>query len=222
MFRLMLESFIANSPEEELIRMNGMFTPIDPRVWDSKMRISVNVGLGTGKDDQKAAALTSTLQTQMQVYQTYGAQNGLVSLTNIRNTLGDILALGGLRNADRYYAPMNPEMEQQLLMMQQQQAAQNQPQDPNAAIAQATIQSEMIRAQSKQQETQAKIQLEAQKALAEDDRKRDEMDQKLLTDAAEILGRWGAAVDVEEIKRRQEAPRYPDTSPQQAVETARY
>ena len=222
LFKLMLDEFIANSPEQELIRMNGMFTPIDPRVWDTGMRISVNVGLGTGKEDQKAAALTNALQMQMQIYQNYGAQNGLVSLTNIRNTLGDIMALGGLRNADRYFAPMNPEMEQQLMMMQQQQAAQNQPQDPNAAIAQATVQSEMIRAQSKQQEVQAKIQLEAQKALAEDDRKRDEMDQKLLTDAAEILARWGGQVDVAEVKARQDMPRYPNTNPQQAVEQARY
>ena len=223
LFQIMLEEVIENSPEDEMMRVSGdQFVPIDPRSWDAKMSITVNVGLGTGKEEQKAAALQMTLQTQMGILQTYGFQNGLVGLTNVRNTLADILALGGMRNADRYYAPMNPQIEQQLIAMQQQMAAQNQPQDPNAALAQAQVQAEMIRAQAKQQEVQAKIQLEAQKALAEDDRERDKMDAELLTKAADILGRWGVAVDVEQIKQMQAAPRYADTAPQEAVQGARY
>ena len=213
LFRLMLDAVIKNSPDQELMRINGQFTPIDPRVWDSRMNISINVGLGTGKEEQKAMALQSTLQTQMSIYQTYGFQNGIVTLTNIRNTLADIMALGGYRNADRYYAPMTPEIEQQLIMQQQQMAAQNQPQDPNAALAQAQIQAEMIRAQSKAQTDQMKMQLEAQKFMALDDRERDQMDQDLLVKAAEILGRWGQQVDVEQIKAAQAAPRFPNASP---------
>jgi hypothetical protein len=166
--------------------------------------------------------LQMTLQTQMGIYQSYGATNGVVSLTNIRNTLADILALGGLRNADRYYAPMNPQIEQQLMMQAQQAAAQNQPQDPNAALAQAQVQAEMIRAQSKAQTDMAKVQLEAQKALAEDDRKRDEMDQDLIVKAAEMIGKYGTAVDVERIKQMQNEPRYPDVAPTEAVPQARY
>jgi hypothetical protein len=216
LFKLMLTEVIKNSPDAEMMRMNGMFTPIDPRVWDTDMNISINVGLGTGKEDQKAAALQMALQTQMQVYQGFGAQNGLVSLTNIRNTLADMLALGGLRNADRYYAPMTPEIEQQMLMAQQAAAAQQQPpQDP-------LVQAETIKAQAKAQSDMAKIQLDAQKALAQDDRERDRMDQDLVLQAAKIVGEYGQAVDIERIKQAQAEPRYGDTSPQQAVEGARY
>jgi len=223
LFKLMLKAVAANSPDEEMMRVSGeMFMPVDPRAWDTDMNISINVGLGTGKEDQKAAALQSTLQTQMAIYQAYGATNGVVSLTNIRNTLADMLAISGMRNADRYYQPMNMQIEQQLAAQAQQQAAQNQPQDPNAALAQAQIAAEQIKAQTKMQEVQAKIQLEAQKALAEDDRKRDQMDQDLLVEAAKVLGQWGVAVDVEEIKARQAEPRYPDLAPAQAVPEARY
>ena len=222
LFGLMLKEVIANSPDQELMRINGQFMPIDPRVWDAKMRLEVNVGLGTGKEDQKVQALAATLQTQMGILQQYGFQNGLVGLTNVRNTLGDILALGGIRNADRYYAPMNPQIEQQLLQMQQQMAAQNPPQDPNAALAQAQIQAEQIKAQSKAQTDAMRLQLDAQKAIADDDRKRDEMDQDLLIQAAKILGEWGVAVDVEEIKARQAEPRYPDQQPTAAATGARF
>jgi hypothetical protein len=122
---------------------------------------------------EKAAALQGILQIQQQVYQNYGPMNGLVSLTNIRNTLADVLAASGVRNAERYFAPINPEIEQQLLMLQQQQqaamAAQQPMQDPNAAILQA----EQIKAQAKMNTDIMKMQLDAQKAAAEDDRKRD-------------------------------------------------
>lgn len=220
MFRLMLDAVIKHSPDEEMFKISGQYVPIDPRSWDSAMRVSVNVGLGTGKDEQKAASLMSTLQTQMQIIQTYGMQNGLVGLTNIRNTLADILALGGIRNSDRYYAPMNPQIEQQVMMMQQQMAAQKQ--DPNQALAQAQIQAETIRAQAKAQSDMAKIQLDAQKALAADDRERDQMDQDLLIKAAEMLGKHGTAVDVAQIKALQDQPRFPDVAPAQAVGQARY
>jgi hypothetical protein len=214
LFKLMLKAVSQNSPEEEMMRVSGeMFMPVDPRSWDIDMNVSINVGLGTGKEDEKAFALQSTLQTQMAIYQTYGPTNGVVSLTNIRNTLADMLALGGMRNADRYYAPMNPQIEQQLMAQMQQMQAQNQPQDPNAALAQAQIQAEQIKAQSKAQTDAMKMQLEAQKFMAEDDRKRDQMDQDLLVEAAKVLGQWGVAVDVEEIKARQNEPRFPNASP---------
>lgn len=224
LFMLMLKEVIENSPEEQMMRVSGeMFAPISPASWDADMNVSINVGLGTGKEDEKAAALQMTLQTQMSIYQAYGAQNGIVSLTNIRNTLADILALGGMRNADRYYAPMNQQIEQMLIMQQQQMAAQQPPQDPNAALAQAQIQAEQIKAQSKAQTDAMKMQLEAQKFMAEDDRQRDKMDQELLIKAAEIVGEYGTSVDVERIKAMQAEPRFPNSSPStEAATGARY
>ena len=224
LFKLMLKLVAENSPEEVMMRLSGdQFAPIDPRSWNADMGISVNVGLGTGKEDEKASALMQTLQTQMQIWQSYGPGNGLVGMTNIRNTLADILALGGMRNSDRYYMPMNQQIEQQLIQQQQAMAQQQQQQpDPNAALAQAQVQAEQIKSQTKLQEVQAKIQLDAQKALAQDDRERDKMDQELLIKAAEIVGKYDASVDVERIKAMQAEPRFPDTTPQQAVQQARY
>lgn len=225
MFKLMLKLLAENSPEEQMMRVSGeMFAPVDPKSWNTNMAISVNVGLGTGKEDERLAALQQTLGTQMQIWQAYGAQNGIVSLTNIRNTLADMLAITGVRNSDRYYMPMNPQLEQQLMMQQQQLQAQQaaQQQDPNAVLAQAQIQAETIRAQAKAQSDIARIQLDAQKALAADDRERDKMDQDLLVKAAEIVGKYGTAVDVETIKRMQNTPRYPDTGPQEAVVQSRF
>jgi hypothetical protein len=216
LFKLILELLVENSQEETMMRLNGQFMPIDPRSWNSEMDVTVNVGIGMGREEQKQVALQQAFQTQMSIYQTYGAQNGLVTLTQIRNTLGDILALNGVRNADRYFTPMTPEMEQQIIQMQQQ--MQSQQVDPNQALAQAQVQAEQIRAQSKAQTDMLRAQIDAQKAVAQDDRERDKMDQDLLVKAAEILGKHGTAVDVERIKQMQNAPRYPDVTPTQAVQ----
>ncbi len=213
MFKLMLQCMTQNVDEEQMMRFQGnSYVPVDPRSWNSTMDVSINVGLGTGREDQKVAVLNQALQTQIQIFQTYGPGNGMVSLTNIRNTLSDILAINGVRNSDRYFAPMDPMIEQQM-MQQQQQAQQGQQADPNAAYLQA----EQIKAQAKMQTDQLKLQLEAQKAIAEDDRKRDEMDQDLLLSAAEIIGKYGTAVDVERIKQLQNEPRYPEARPAQAA-----
>ena len=77
--------------------------------------------------------------------------------------------------------------------------AQGQP-DPNAAFLQA----EQIKAQAKMQSDAMKMQLDAQKAAAEDDRKRDQMAQDLLVDAAKIYGQYGTNVDVARIKAEQD------------------
>jgi len=130
----------------------------------------------------------------------------LVSLTNIRNTLADILAASGIRNAERYFAPMTPEAEQQMMQQAQQAQAQAQQQpmpDPNAAILQA----EQMKAQAKMQTDMAKLQFEAQKAAADNDLKRDQMAQDLLVDAAKIAGQYGTNVDVARIKAEQDKVR---------------
>jgi hypothetical protein len=203
LFGLMLRIVHKNVDEEQMMRLNGSFAPVDPRIWDISMDVQINVGLGTGRKDEKAAALQQALAVQQQVYQTMGPMNGIVSLTNMRNTLADLLAASGIRNADRYFAPMTPEVEQQMLMMQQQQQAamaQQQQQDPNAAFLQA----EQMKAQAKMQSDMAKLQLDAQKAAAADDLARDQMAQDLMVQAAQTYGKYATNVDVAAVKAEQD------------------
>ena len=110
---------------------------------------------------------------------------------------------------------MNPQIEAQLLQQQAAQQKQGQPQDAQAqaylqaelAKVQAKAQSDMAQLQAKNQIEQFKIQLDAQQAAMDDDRARDQMDQDLLVSAAEILGKYGTALDVERIKQMQAMPR---------------
>jgi hypothetical protein len=216
MFTLMLKVMHENVEEQQMMRLAGSdYVPVDPRSWNVTMDVTVNVGLGTGQEEQKLAALMQAFQVQQQILGQYGPQNGIVTLTQVRNTLADMLALNGIRNSTRYFNPMNPQVEQQ--MMQQQQAAQQQGQqgDPQTQAylqaeqmkAQTKAQTDMAKLQAQAQKDQFKMQLDAQKAAADDDLARDKMDQDLLVNAAEILGKYGTAVDVERIKQMQAIPR---------------
>ena len=188
------------------MRLNGEFTQVDPRVWDTSLDLSVSVGLGTGQQEQKAAAFREILGLQMQVYQNYGPQNGVVSLTNIRNTVADMLASSGIRNAERYFAPVTPEYEQQLnqMRMMQAQAQAGQAQDPNMAF----LQSEQMKAQVKAQTDMMRVQLDGQKAMMQDDRERDRMAQEFALKQAEMQGKLGVQANAAALKAEQERNRY--------------
>lgn len=207
LFSLMLELYVKNTDREEIMRMNGSFVPVDPQAWSTEMDLIVNVGIGTGREQERLATLQMALGLQQQVYQTYGPANGVVTLTQIRNTIADILALGGVRNADRYFMPMTPEIEQQMMMMAQQQQMMLAQQQQQADPAQALMQAEAMKAQTKAQVDMNKAQLDMQykmqKAAMDDDLARDNMVQDLAVQVAKILGQYGTSVDVEAIKQEQ-------------------
>lgn len=220
LFRLIATAIINNTDKEEIIRLNNEFVEVDPRSWDADADMMVNVGIGTGREAEKSAVLRETLQMQMSVWQQYGAQNGLVTMTNVRNTLADLLTSVGLRNTDRYYLPVTMEKEQELIAAKQEQAQQQMMQqsqqqtDPN----QAFMATEQMKAQTKAQVDMAKLQLDAQKAASDnrfrmhelgmkDDLERDNMVQELAVKVAEILGKYETAVDTTAIKAQQDAVR---------------
>jgi hypothetical protein len=218
LFKLMLNLLVENSCEDTMMRLHGEFQPVDPRVWNTGMDMTVNVGVGTGQEMDRHNALSQALQMQMQIWSNYGSGNGLVTMSGIRNTLGDMLALQGVRNVDRYFNPMTPEMEMQLMQQQQQMEAENQ----QMSEAEALVQAEQYKADKKAEMDMLKAQIDAQKAIAVDDRERDKLDQDLIIKAAEILGEYGTKVDVEQIKAAQQQARYPQESPAQAVTGGRF
>lgn len=207
--KLVLRLAINHCSDMEQMRVNGRAIQIQPGTWDASMDLSVNVGLGTGQQEQKAQTLMQALQWQQMLWQMGGGpQNGLVSMTQIRNTVADLLKLGGIPNDDRYFMPMDPQREQMLL----QQAAQaQQGQDPSNPLvdaemvrAQAKLMEAQTNAQSKAQIEREKMRIDAMAKAEEADRKRDQMDQDLLIEAAKQSGQ---AVPVGTIQQMQQRPR---------------
>tara|TARA_B100001109_G_scaffold75126_2_gene61641 strand:+ start:557 stop:2641 length:2085 start_codon:yes stop_codon:yes gene_type:complete len=201
LFGKMLRCYTKHQDAPTVMRLKGNFVPIDPKVWQSaSMDSVVNVGLGTGRHDERLGGLQMMLQIQQQIMQAYGTQNGLVSLTNIRQTLADILDGFGLRNTDRYVQPMNPEIETQLAQINAQKTQQAQMMQAQNDPSQVLLKAESMKAQTKAQTDMMKAQLMKEKQDLQDDLDRDKLDQELLLRSAEILGKYGQAVDVAQIQ----------------------
>jgi hypothetical protein len=199
----------------EMIRVDGQFVPVDPQSWSTDMDLIVNVGIGTGRQEERLAALSQVIQMQLQAWQMGGPQNGLVGLTNIRNALVDAAMLGGLHNPDRYFQPMTPEIEQQLMQQAAQAAQQQQQSDPTQAYLQAEMakvqqraQADVQKAQIAAQKAQADVGIAAEKMRMDDDRERDKMAQDMFLEIANLLGKYGLQVDPSVILAQQAAPRF--------------
>lgn len=209
LFRTIAQIARQNPNPEEMMRIDGQFIPVDPRSWSVDMDMETTVGIGNNKHEERLMTLQQVQAMQMQVFGQYGPQNGLVTMTNMRNTAADIMEIGGVANADRHMQPMNAQIEQQMMQAQAQaaQQAQGQQGDPNAAFLQA----EQMKAQTRAQVDMKKATMEHQRKLMEmassDDLNRDQMAQDLLVEAAKILGQYGTTVDVARVNAEQQAPR---------------
>jgi hypothetical protein len=131
----------------------------------------------------------------MQAIQTYGPDNPLAGLPQMRNTLADLMATSGVRNVDRYFLPEQP--------AQPAQAPQGDQQQPQSDPAQAMVQAETIKAQAKIAVDMQRLQLDAMKAQMQDDRERDRMMQDMEIAMAQIAGKYGIALDTARIKAEQ-------------------
>lgn len=208
LFKTIAQIARQNPNADEMMQIDGEFVPVDPRSWGVDLDMQTKVGIGNNKQEERMMTLQQALQLQLQVMSQYGPQNGMVSLTNIRHTVADIMALGGVHNADRYMQPMNPQIEQQMMQQQAQAAAQAaQGQDPNAMFMQAEMGKAQMRAQVDMQKAAMEHQRKLLEMAAKDDLERDGMAQQLLIEAAKIMGQYGAQVDVAAVQAQQAAPR---------------
>jgi hypothetical protein len=196
LFKQILKLMAKHSTKAEMLRINGSYVAMDPRVWDADMDASVNVGLGTGREEQKTAMLAQVMQIQMQAIQTYGPENPLAGLMQFRNTLADMLAMSGLNNVDRYFMPQQPPQPGQVQPGQQQEQPQGDP-------AQAMVAAEQIKAQAKLQSDAQRMQLDMMKAQMQDDRERDRMLQDMEIAMAQIQAKYGMQIDTARIKAEQ-------------------
>ena len=192
LFRFIAKLVAENVDAPTMARISGTWQEVDPRTWDLDMDMDVNVGLGSGKTEERLQGLMATKETQEAIISNYGPDNPLVSLTQYRQTLVDILEIQGLRDPDKYIKPLNEEMEQQYLQ-QQAEAAANAPPPPNPL---ADV--EMVKMMSKMQELEYKSQMDMILHRMKEDIERDEMDQDAILKLTNML--LDAGVEHEKIK----------------------
>lgn len=193
-FQGVLQMVIQHQDKPKIIRLRNKFVPIDPRGWNSKMDMMVNIALGRGSDEQKMAFLQAILGQQKELIANFGPYNPLVSLEQYRDTLAEITKLSGFIDPSKFWKEVSPQ-EVDAFMQQQQQSKQQQP-DPATILAQ--IEAEKIKADIVI--NAAKQELERQKAAAQADLERDKLFVDATLRAAEIEAKYNTQVDMALIK----------------------
>ena len=174
--RGLLQEITDNPQPEKVIELRGRWVPVNPSAFDATMRVRVNPTLGKGTDQVRLAALTSVKQTQELIIQTFGPANPIVSPVEYRNTLSDILEMANIRNPSRYFKEVTPDQIEAI------NAAPKEP-DPAALLAQAELEKvkkDIIVKQGEFDTAQRRLALDEQRAVADDDFRRD----KLVVDAS--------------------------------------
>jgi len=103
MFKGVLKLVITHQDKERIVRLRDEWVPIDPRVWDSTMDCSVNVGLGVGTTDERLAVLNQIAIRQQEALEKLGPNNPLVGLGQIRNTLSRMLEISGYSDSNQFF-----------------------------------------------------------------------------------------------------------------------
>jgi len=184
-FKLILALVTKYQQSERIVRLRNQWVPIDPRSWNADMDLSCEVGLGSGNKAEQQAQLMSILQEQKGALQAGGL--GLVTPQHLYHTLAKLVQLSSLKNVDQYFS--DP-------AQQPQQPPGPPAPDPNMMAVQAQMQ---IEAQ--------KLQLEAEKMRRADDRERDKLDAEISLKAAELQAKYGAQVNVAQIRAAVERDR---------------
>jgi len=104
--------------EERIIRIRNEYIPIDPSEWENEFDMSVDVGLGNGREDEKMAMLLQIAGKQEQLIQTLGMDNPIVKPSQYVNTLQKIIEMGGFKDSNQFFN--SPEQMDQLLAQQEQ------------------------------------------------------------------------------------------------------
>jgi hypothetical protein len=166
MFQGILTLVCKYQDQERIIKLRNQFIPMNPREWVDRYNATVQVGLGTGSQDQRLEVLGRVLAVQEKLIGAGGM--GIVDPQKIYNTLEKYLENAGYKDASQFFnnpANMPPPPPKQ-----------PQP-DPTVQLAQQELQ----RLQAKDQ---ADLQLKARKQQSDEQYKLEKLNldqQKLAT-----------------------------------------
>ena len=155
---------------ERVIRIRGEFVAIDPREFANGFDLSIEVGLGNGREDEKMSMLVQIAGKQEQIMAQLGANNPVVKPSQYVNTLKRIAEMAGFKDTEQFFAS-GEEIDAALA-----QQAQAQAQDASAGIEQAKLEAEIA---LKREKMQAELALEREKMQAELELRRFELEAEL-------------------------------------------
>jgi hypothetical protein len=186
LYKLVLKLITTHQDRVRMVRLSNEFVPIDPRVWNADMDVSINVALGRGSDTERMMMLRQIGEMQKEAMQTMGAVNPLTDISKLSNTLKAMTELAGFKDTSQFWSD----------------PAQFQPpqQEEKPDINEQLIAVQIQQIQADIQKKAAELALGREKMIMEDDRKRDELDAELFVKSEEMQAKYGTQLNIEKIR----------------------
>ena len=186
LYKLVLKLITTHQDRVRMVRLSNEFVPIDPRVWNADMDVSINVALGRGSDTERMMMLRQIGEMQKEAMQTMGAVNPLTDISKLSNTLKAMTELAGFKDTSQFWSD----------------PAQFQPpqQEEKPDIKEQLIAVQIQQIQADIQKKAAELALGREKMIMEDDRKRDELDAELFVKSEEMQAKYGTQLNIEKIR----------------------
>jgi hypothetical protein len=158
LFNTIMKVAINELEDRQFVKTQYGYAVVNPSTWEDDMTVKVNVGLGTGRIDEKKMTLQGLIQFQTMLIEKAGPANPLCNWDNLRNSWATLLHLSGIHNTVDFlpYAP--PPVVQQLDQQQKQMSQESSQLQIQAGQAQLQIQKQQADAM------QQMVQVEARKA----------------------------------------------------------
>lgn len=187
LFTGILKLVIENQDKARMVRLRNTFVPIDPRSWDAKMDVIVNVGVGDGTIEDRINILNQVAMRQEMLIKETGVNNPVVSLPQYTNTLTKMLQLAGIKDSQNYFNQLPVDF----------QLPEPPPPKPTPEEILAQVQAQSIQADIEKKA--AELDLERQKMIMSDDRERDRIEQDGILRRYELELKYGVQIQSAEI-----------------------
>jgi hypothetical protein len=187
LFTGILKLVVENQDRARMVRLRNTFVPIDPRSWDSKMDVTVNVGVGDGTIEDRINILNQVAMRQEMLIEKTGPNNPVVTIPQYTNTLTKMLQLAGIKDSQNYFNQLPADFQ-----LPEPEAPKPTPEEVLAQVQAQSIQADI-------QKKAAELDLERQKMIMSDDRERDRIEQDGILRRYELELKYGVQIQSAEI-----------------------
>jgi hypothetical protein len=187
LFTGILKLVIENQDKARMVRLRNTFVPIDPRSWDAKMDVIVNVGVGDGTIEDRINILNQVAMRQEMLIKETGPNNPIVTLPQYTNTLTKMLQLAGIKDSQNYFNQLPVDFQ-----LPPPEAPKLTPEEMLAQVQAQSIQADI-------QKKAAELQLDREKMILMDDRERDRIEQDGILRRYELELKYGVQIQSAEI-----------------------
>lgn len=197
-FELILHNLVLHQGGVRMLRLSGHSEPImiDPRLWSDEMRVTVHVGTAGESRDARLAKLQGIASLQREIFTAAGDAQPLVTWKHIAATASEMAATMGFRNTERFFASIPDDWQPPQQELQP---------DPQLIEVQGKMQLDAQKAQADQQRQAAELEFKRQVAGMEEQRQQAAAQFRLEAEREIAIMRLAQERELAELRMAQEA-----------------